>query len=589
MRATTGGDQEMGQPDAPRLAAAGWGGVRVALVSGCIASVAPLVSMLAWTTGFDVLGAVGAPPIRPHSAAAIIALAAMMVLMAERPPRVVEWVTRAVSAAVVVAGALALWQYVSPTGISGASPFAGGAAGFPDGLRMEPASALTLVLLGSSLTLYDLRSGRLHHVAEMLVLLGAVIAFETLLEHAFGMDNLYGLGGTFPAAPVHTVLSLLVLSVGVASLRPHRGWFQILMDPGTAGVTVRRLIPVSLAVPFLVGWLTYLGVTSDLLTPATGLKLLVSAMGVLLLFAVGWTTRELHRIDQERIALFESEHRAKDEAEKASRAKSDFLGVMSHELRTPLNSVVGYAEMLEREMKGPLNPDQRRYVERIRVGAKHLRSMIDEILEFTRARRGAVTAELQSVDAVELAREALAVVQHEADPSVIELCAQLPPGALKVRTDPDRVLHVLVNFLGNALKFTKEGRVGLRLRREERRIVYEVWDTGPGIPKEHRERIFEEFTQLQSASTSRRGAGLGLAICRSYAETVGGTVEADSWVGRGSVFRLVLPHEEMTEDGVTDPRLLRRRPTEPGNGMSGADLGGDARAAQPSVGAARNS
>jgi signal transduction histidine kinase len=525
--------------------------------------------LLAWTTSVDVLGAVGVSPIRPHVAAAVVALAVAMVFLAERPSPVVEWMTRVLSVTVVFAGALAFWQYVSPTSLSGLSPFTGTAAGFPDALRMEPASALTLVLLGSALALYDLRSERLHHAVEMLVMVAAVIAFEALFEHAFGIDSLYGLVGTFPSAPALISLSLLVLSVGAASLRPHRGWFRILVDTGAAGVTVRRLIPVSVAAPFLVGWLTYLGVTGGFLSPASGLTLLVSAMGVLLLFAVGWTTRELHRIDQERMALLESERRARDEAEKASRAKSDFLGVMSHELRTPLNSVVAYAELLEREVKGPLNPDQLRYVERVRVGARHLRSMIDEILEFTRARRGVVKADLRRVDAVELAREALAVSRHEADPSAIELCPQLPTGTLEIRTDPEKVLHVLVNFLGNALKFTERGRVGLRLRREEGRVVYEVWDTGPGIPREHRERIFQEFTQLHPDGTGRRGAGLGLAICRGYAETVGGRVEVDSWVGRGSVFRLVLPHTGSTEAGMAGsvapsgfggPLLRRRKP-----------------------------
>lgn len=558
MRAFSRGEREPDRPET-RPGAIRWGGFPAALISASIAALAPLASLLAWTTGADVFGAFGAAPIRPHVAAAIITLAAAMVLLAERPPPVVEWMARALSASVVVAGALASWQYMAPPGTSGVSPATSGAAGL-SAMRMEPASAVALILLGSSLTLYDLRSERLHRTAEMLVLVGAVIAFEALFSHAFGMENLYGLVGTFPTAPVHTVLSLLILTAGAASLRPHRGWFRILVDPGAAGVTVRRLIPVSVAAPFLVGWFTYLGVSADLLSPATGLTVLVSAMGVLLLFAVGWTTRELHRIDQERMALLESERQARDEAETASRAKSDFLGVMSHELRTPLNSVVAYADLLEREVKGPLNPDQLGYVERIRVGASHLRSMIDEILEFTRARRGVVKADLRRVDAVELAREALAVVRHEADPSVIELCPQLPPSPLEVRTDPDKVLHVLVNFLGNALKFTERGRVGLRLRQNDGRVVYEVWDTGPGIPEEHRERIFQEFTQLQPDETGRRGAGLGLAICRSYAETVGGAVEVDSWVGRGSVFRLILTHPESTEAGGTEAGVLDSAP-----------------------------
>jgi signal transduction histidine kinase len=210
-------------------------------------------------------------------------------------------------------------------------------------------------------------------------------------------------------------------------LRPDRGWFRVLAASGAAGVTLRRLIPVAFVAPFLIGWLTYLGVTTDRFSVTTGLTLLVSFMCLLLLWAVAWTTRELYRIDQERLSLLRSEREARAHAEQASADKSDFLGFMSHEFRTPLNGVVSYAELLEAGFKGPLNEDQLRYVRRIRSGGSHLCSMIDELLEFTRARRGAIKPEVRSVDAVELAREALAVVHHESKGSRVELCHQLPP------------------------------------------------------------------------------------------------------------------------------------------------------------------
>jgi signal transduction histidine kinase len=264
-------------------------------------------------------------------------------------------------------------------------------------------------------------------------------------------------------------------------------------------------------------------------------------MSLLLLLAVAWTTRELYRIDQERASLLQSEREAREEAEEASRAKSDFLGVMSHELRTPLNSVISYAELLEVGVKGPLNEDQLRFAQRIRNAGSHLCSMIDELLLFTRARRGVIETKVRRVDAVELAFKALTIVHQETDSSRVEVCRQLPAGPVEIHTDPDKVLHVLVNFLGNALKFTREGRVGLRLRHDHRDVVYEVWDTGPGISEEDRERIFQEFTQLGTPTNGRKGTGLGLAISGSFAEMVGGRVELDSWVGRGSVFRLVLP------------------------------------------------
>jgi signal transduction histidine kinase len=184
--------------------------------------------------------------------------------------------------------------------------------------------------------------------------------------------------------------------------------------------------------------------------------------------------------------------------------------------------------------------------------------MIDELLQFTRASRGALEADFRPADAIELAVEALAIVDHAADADVIELCHELPSGPVETHTDRDKVLHILVNLLGNALKFTKEGRVGLRLFHDDRGVIYEVWDTGPGIPREDRERIFEEFTQLDTDTNGRKGTGLGLAISRSFAELVGGRLELDSWVGRGSVFRLILPAGDpgVRPGGTPDPTPL---------------------------------
>ena len=515
---------------------------KATFAAGIFASMLALLALLDWAGYVDASGTRLSPMV-PNAAVSVLMLGAALTLLVGRPGKVARWAARSLAVLAAVVGLLSLTPYlvtfevgialqILPAAVLGEGP--------PYPGHIEPAAALAILLLGVSLSVYDLRSRRVHHVAEVMLFLVTVMALETLFGRAFGMNVFYGLG-RFPAMPVDKALALLSLAVGSVLLRADRGWFRILAAPGAAGVTLRRLIPFAIAAPFLIGWLAYLGVTTDRFSTATGLTLLVSLMCLLLLLAVGWTTRELYLIDQERASLLRSEREARDEAEKASGAKSAFLGVMSHELRTPLNSVISYAELLEVGIKGPLNEDQLRYAQRIRIAGSHLCSMIDELLLFTRARRGVIETEVRCVDAVELALEALTLVHHEADSSKIELCRQLPAGPVEIHTDPDKVLHILVNFLGNALKFTREGRVGLRLRHDHRDVVYEVWDTGPGIAREHRERIFQEFTQLETATNGRRGTGLGLAISKSFAEMVGGRVELDSWVGRGSVFRLILP------------------------------------------------
>jgi signal transduction histidine kinase len=537
---------------------------RGALAAGFFTSVIALLALSGWP-------GVGGPPgsgswlptMVPSAAVSLLMLGAALALLAARRGRVAGWVARSLALLAAVVGLLNLIQYF-PVGAIGVELRSSG--------RIEPAAALAVLLLGLSLAGYDLRSRRVHHVAEIMVLVAAVIAIETLFGRAFGMNVAYGLG-RFPAMPVDKALALFTLAMGIVLLRPNRGWFGALAAPGASGVTLRRLIPVALAAPFLIGWLAHLGVAAGWFSVATGLTLLVSSMCLLLLGAVAWTTRELHRIDQERLFLLRSEREARAHAEQESADKSDFLGFMSHDFRTPLNGVISYAELLEVGFKGPLNEDQLRYVRRIRSAGSHLCSMIDELLEFTRARRGVIKPELRCVDAIELAREALAVVQHESKSSRVELCDQLPTGLVEVHTDPDKVLHVLVNFLGNALKFTQEGRVGIRLLQDERGVVYEVWDTGPGIPREHRDHIFQEFIRLERTTKGRKGTGLGLAICARFAEMVGGKVELDSWVGRGSVFRLVLPqgdgqaaphaHHAEGAGPPSDPSPLTSAPVSP--------------------------
>ena len=538
----------------------------VAFVAGALTATIASLTLVGWAADVESLqrGGTRFAPMMPATAVALIALGSSLVALAGRPGRARAWGARAAAVFAAMVGLLTLIQYTVPWEIGMdllLFPEALADEGLPYPGRMEPAAAVALLLLGLSLSVYDLASERVHRGAEILVIVAMLIGLETLFGYAFGMEALGGIA-RFPTVPIHTALALLCLSVGTAVLRTQRGRLRILASPGAAGVALRRLIPVSVAGPFLVGWLIFLGVAAGFFSGATGLTLFVSLICALLLFVVGWTIQELNRIDHERVTLLWREREARDEAEDANRAKDKFLGVMSHELRTPLNSVLSYAALLDAGIKGPLNDDQREYVERIRRSGEHLASMIEEILQFARSQQGVLEADTRPVDAVELAREALAVVAHEVDHEAVEIHRQLPAGPVEIRTDPEKVLQVLVNLLGNALKFTKEGRVGIRMWSEEGRLAYEVWDTGPGIPPEDRERVFKEFAQLEPNVNGRKGTGLGLAISRAYAEVVGGRLELDSWVGRGSVFRLVLPLEAPEADvgAATAAPLLGRSP-----------------------------
>ncbi|HEU0014666.1 MAG TPA: PAS domain S-box protein [Longimicrobium sp.] len=269
----------------------------------------------------------------------------------------------------------------------------------------------------------------------------------------------------------------------------------------------------------------------------------------------------------ERLRAERERERLIGELEAANRAKSDFLATMSHELRTPINAVVGYVDLMELGIGGPVSEQHGEYLRRIRASSQHLRGLIDDVLDMARIEAGAVEVRSESSPLPEAVQAALELVAPQAAAKSIRLDdGECYP--VRYRGDPDRVRQVLVNVLGNAVKFTRPGgRVelrclvsarppeGARAARPGPFVGVEVSDTGIGIPAEEIERIFEPFTQVGEAYTREQGGtGLGLAISRRLARRMGGDLVAASRPGAGSVFTLWLPAEaadalELPQDG----------------------------------------
>jgi signal transduction histidine kinase len=232
---------------------------------------------------------------------------------------------------------------------------------------------------------------------------------------------------------------------------------------------------------------------------------------------------------------------ARESAERASLAKSQFLAVMSHELRTPLNGVIGFAALLENEVLGPLVPAQRDAIARIQGSAWHLVGIIDEILTFTRAEAGKEEVRQDEVDVAGVAREVVAMLQGQARAQATTLRLR-GSRRLVALTDGGKVRQILTNLVGNALKYTDAGHVGVEVAVEDDFAAVRVQDTGPGIPLDHLDAIFEPFFQLDSSRTrTRGGTGLGLTICRRLAHLLGGDVTVSSTPGEGSTFTLRIP------------------------------------------------
>jgi signal transduction histidine kinase len=233
---------------------------------------------------------------------------------------------------------------------------------------------------------------------------------------------------------------------------------------------------------------------------------------------------------------------ARDEAQAANRAKSDFLAMMSHELRTPLNAIIGYIDLLDAGIGGPVTDEQQSHLGRMRGSARHLLTIIEELLSFSRldARRESVFVE--RVDAIALSRDVVELIEPIAAERGLAVSLHADGRAIEIETDPSKLRQILLNLLWNAVKFTDDGGISVAIAADRARLDVSVRDTGIGIARGDLERIFEPFTQVDSSRTRRAGGtGLGLAVSRELARLLGGDLTVESATGEGSTFRLRLP------------------------------------------------
>ncbi|HEX2189933.1 MAG TPA: PAS domain S-box protein [Longimicrobiaceae bacterium] len=231
------------------------------------------------------------------------------------------------------------------------------------------------------------------------------------------------------------------------------------------------------------------------------------------------------------------------EAETASRTKSEFLAAMSHELRTPINATLGYTELIEVGIGGPVTEQQRDYLNRIRGSQEHLLRIISDLLNYSRIEAGQMEYDLAPVPVHEMVEAVLPMVEPQAAAKRIALVHGPCPAEPVARTDRVKAEQIVLNLLGNAVKFTPdEGRVTIGCGTAGDRIVITVTDTGPGVPPEKQGAIFEPFVQLgRSLTSGHEGTGLGLAISRDLARDMGGDVTVTSRPGEGATFTLSLP------------------------------------------------
>jgi signal transduction histidine kinase len=230
--------------------------------------------------------------------------------------------------------------------------------------------------------------------------------------------------------------------------------------------------------------------------------------------------------------------------EPTSAPESQFLGNISHEFRTPLNAILGYTHMLLQGVSGPVTELQRKSLSRIDSNSRHLLALINDILDITRIEAGRMPLSATSFQVADVVDDVMSELEPIIRRSSLTVTARIERTLPPVTTDQQKVRHIVLSLLSNALAFTPSGSVTITAGCEPvtGALTIDVRDTGMGIPEESRRRIFEDFRQLDdSPARGHDGAGLGLSISRRLAKMLGGSIDLDSEVGRGSTFTLRVP------------------------------------------------
>ncbi len=301
------------------------------------------------------------------------------------------------------------------------------------------------------------------------------------------------------------------------------GWRAGLLSAGTTCLIALYAWPLMAAQPFIKDYGDRLGMLAFL-------------FNCVMIVAVAETAR---RARVRAIA-------AKEEAELANHSKSVFLANMSHELRTPLNAVLGYSELMN---KGAATEEQRQYLGIIKRSGEHLLNLINNVLDISKIEAGRVDLEMSNTDLYQLIREVLSMMHARAVEKGLQLMVEQSSDLPRyIIADQGKLRQVLINLIGNAIKFTKSGNVVVRASfakiedvSDKVRLRIDVEDSGPGIGSYDRERIFLPFVQIGDRAACAEGTGLGLAISKQYVEMMNGRIGVESEVGKGSCFHCEFP------------------------------------------------
>jgi signal transduction histidine kinase len=416
------------------------------------------------------------------------------------------------------------------------------------------------MLLGAALTCLGVHS-RFLDPTELLNELGAAVLLLAVVAYGVGFWPYYG-SSQLQTAGVGTVLVLLFVCAGIATLRPHSGLFQVLRSRTPAGQAARVLLPLPFVLPFLFSWMNSYAMSHNLYDPYVGMWLFAVANTAVFALLISWAALLLHRAhstaveasEQLRIANDSLERRVQQRTEELlketqertaameelARSNADleqFAYIASHDLQEPLRNVTTHVQLLRRRYGGSLDHGALEVMAVIEAGAKRMSDLVRDMLAYSRVMHEDVG--MSAVDAGQLLAEVLIDIRAQIDQEHARVTRGPMP---EVVADATQLRQLLQNLVGNALKYhPADSRPEISVTAEERsdEWVFAVRDNGIGISEEYHERIFGLFKRLHRHQYP--GTGVGLAICRRVVQMHGGHIWVESKPGEGATFYFTLP------------------------------------------------
>ena len=427
--------------------------------------------------------------------------------------------------------------------------------------RMAPNTAVAFLFFACSLIQLG-RGSRAAFTAQALALGGLFVTLLASIGFLFEAKVFVSVLSVTQVA-FHTLAGFWFLGTAILLARPKKGLMATMVADSPGGLIARRLIGPAIFTPLFFGWIAFQGLGLKFYDAGFAASLIVLSSMIVILFLTTRSITELNRIETERRHLSEAQLNADARevgALEASRLKSEFVANVSHELRTPMNGVLGMTSLL---LDSPLTPEQHEHVETIRQSGEALLSLVNEILDFSKIEAGKVELEQKPFLLANCIDEVINLLAITAQRKKINLISFVGRHVLPVFVgDTARVRQILLNLIGNAIKFTDQGEVTLQVNSSPVKdnlyqLEFIISDTGMGISPESLPLLFNPFQQGDASATRRHGGtGLGLTISKRLVELMGGEITVTSVLSVGSTFRftLCLPAGYL-ESAVPEDRL----------------------------------